>query len=61
MADREFTRFKQFINTADNYDDADGRLISIVVEESLAFFSKQKTAEEVVKLIQNRVTTFLNE
>ncbi|PZE19020.1 ABC transporter substrate-binding protein [Paenibacillus xerothermodurans] len=61
VSDEAFTKFKQFIHTADNYTDADGKVISIVGEESIAFFSKQKTAEEVAKLIQNRVTTYLNE
>ena len=33
----------------------------IISEESKAYFSGQKSAEEVAKLIQNRVTTFVNE
>jgi multiple sugar transport system substrate-binding protein len=33
----------------------------IISEESKAYFSGQKSAEDVGKLIQNRVTTFLNE
>lgn len=33
----------------------------IVVAESKAFFSGQKSAEDVAKLIQNKVTTYLNE
>ncbi|MEC0093939.1 ABC transporter substrate-binding protein [Paenibacillus macquariensis] len=33
----------------------------IISEESKAYFSGQKSAEVVAKLIQNRVTTFLNE
>jgi multiple sugar transport system substrate-binding protein len=31
------------------------------MEEFEAFMNGQKTAEEVSKLIQNRVTTYLNE
>lgn len=61
VPDEEFAKFKQFIDTADNYADADGKVISIVGEEAIAYFSQQKTAEEVAKLIQNRVTTYLNE
>ena len=34
---------------------------NIIKEEASAFFSGQKTAEEVAELIQNRVTTYLNE
>ncbi|WP_042168535.1 ABC transporter substrate-binding protein [Paenibacillus gorillae] len=33
----------------------------IIYNESLAFFSGQKTAEAVAKLIQNKVTTYINE
>ncbi|MGO4548508.1 ABC transporter substrate-binding protein [Paenibacillus sp. 2TAB23] len=33
----------------------------IIVEEAQAFFTGQKSAEDVAKLIQNRVTTYLNE
>ncbi|MBB6734281.1 ABC transporter substrate-binding protein [Cohnella zeiphila] len=33
----------------------------IVLDESKAFFSGQKSAEAVAKLIQNKVTTYLNE
>ncbi|WP_010268226.1 ABC transporter substrate-binding protein [Paenibacillus senegalensis] len=33
----------------------------IIYEESEAFFAGQKSAEDVAKLIQNRVTTYLNE
>lgn len=61
VSDDEFAKFKDFINTADNYSEGGGKVISIVGEESMAFFSGQKTAEEVAKLIQNRVTTYLNE
>lgn len=34
---------------------------NIIKEEASAFFSGQKTAEEAAELIQNRVTTYLNE
>ncbi|SDC55571.1 multiple sugar transport system substrate-binding protein [Paenibacillus sp. UNCCL117] len=61
MSDNEIAKFKEFINTADSYAEADGKVISIVGEESMAFFSGQKTADNVAKLIQNRVTTYLNE
>ncbi|MUG66427.1 extracellular solute-binding protein [Paenibacillus campinasensis] len=61
VSDDEFVRFKEFIDAADNYSEADGRVISIVGEESMAYFSGNKTAEEVAKLIQNKVTIYLNE
>ncbi|MEC0231725.1 ABC transporter substrate-binding protein [Paenibacillus alba] len=61
VSDEEFTKFKEFIHTANNYSVADGKVISMIGEESASFFSGQKSAEEAAKLIQNKVTTFLNE
>ncbi|QGQ99123.1 extracellular solute-binding protein [Paenibacillus psychroresistens] len=61
VSDEEFMQFKQLISTADNYSDVNGSLISIIGDEPRAFFSEQKSAEEVAKLIQNKVTTILNE
>lgn len=61
VSDEEFTQFRQFINTADNYTDLDGKVISIMGSEAISFFSGQKSAEEVAKLIQNRVKIYLNE
>ncbi|WP_274653682.1 ABC transporter substrate-binding protein [Paenibacillus humicola] len=61
VPNEQFTSFKQFINTADYYSDADGKVISIIGNDSSAFFGGQKSAGEVAKLIQNKVTTVLNE
>ncbi|SFE71312.1 multiple sugar transport system substrate-binding protein [Paenibacillus algorifonticola] len=61
VSDEEFTQFKQLISTADNFAEADGSVISIIGDESRSFFSEQKSAEEVAELIQNKVTTLLNE
>ncbi|WP_068617343.1 ABC transporter substrate-binding protein [Paenibacillus tuaregi] len=61
VPDSEFEQFKQMINTVNNYSEAKGKVVAIVSDESRSFFSGQKSAEEVAKLIQNRVTTYLNE
>ncbi|WP_434751017.1 extracellular solute-binding protein [Paenibacillus amylolyticus] len=61
VPDEQFTVFKQVVQSADQYVDLDVKVLGIAGEESLAFFGGQKTAEEVAKLIQNRVTTYLNE
>ncbi|NHN29615.1 ABC transporter substrate-binding protein [Paenibacillus agricola] len=61
VSDEEFTQFKQLISTADNYAEVDSKVISIIGDDSRSFFSEQKSAEEVAKLIQNKATTFLNE
>lgn len=46
------------VNVKSNVSD---RISSIVFSESKAFFSGQKSAETVAKLIQNKVSTYLNE
>lgn len=61
VSDDEFMQFKQLISTADNYAVVDGSVISTIGDESRSFFSGQKSAEEVAKLIQSKATTFLNE
>ncbi|MCZ8520333.1 MULTISPECIES: ABC transporter substrate-binding protein [Paenibacillus] len=61
VPDEDFVQFKQFLQSADRYEELDIKVLSIVYEESEAFFSGQKSAEEVAKLIQNRTTTYLNE
>ena len=40
---------------------SNGEINSIIYEETSAFFSGNKTAEEVAGTIQNRVTTYMNE
>nr|WP_125665974.1 extracellular solute-binding protein [Paenibacillus baekrokdamisoli] len=61
ISEEDFASFKQLINTADRLASTDNKVLSIIEEESKSFFSGQKTAKEVAKLIQNRVTTYLNE
>ncbi|WP_028595271.1 ABC transporter substrate-binding protein [Paenibacillus assamensis] len=56
-----FAQFKQFTQEANNYAAWDAKVTNIVYEETVAFFAGQKSAEDVAKLIQNRVTTLLNE
>ncbi|MEK4350685.1 ABC transporter substrate-binding protein [Paenibacillus sp. FSL R5-0475] len=61
VSDEEFTKFKEIIHTVDQYAELDTKVLSIIGEESSSFFSGQKSAEDVAKLIQNRVATVLNE
>ncbi|MWV42840.1 extracellular solute-binding protein [Paenibacillus sp. HJL G12] len=61
VPDDAFMQFKQLVQSADQYAELDGKVISLIGEEGLSFFSGQKSAEEVAKLIQNRATTYLNE
>lgn len=46
---------------AGGYRSSDDKLSAIVTEEAKSYIAGQKSAEEVAKLIQNRVTTYLNE
>ncbi|MFC9778207.1 ABC transporter substrate-binding protein [Paenibacillus chitinolyticus] len=61
VSDEQFNLYKKLIQKADSYSAFDMKVLSVINEESPAYFSGQKRAEEVAKLIQNRVTTYLNE
>ena len=55
---KKFYDYTVSIDTLFGYDD---EIASIITEESSAFFAGKKTAEEVSEIIQNRVTTYVNE
>ncbi|MEK4849141.1 extracellular solute-binding protein [Paenibacillus sp. FSL H7-0756] len=57
----QFKVFQDMMDTADNFAMMDVKILNIIGEEANAFFSGQKTAEDVAKLIQNKATTYLNE
>jgi len=61
IKDRHFKQVRQLVASANRFASADDKLLSIVMEEAKSYFSGQKSAEEVAKLIQNRTTTYLNE
>ncbi|SEG51685.1 ABC transporter substrate-binding protein [Paenibacillus sp. UNC499MF] len=61
VSDDQFNLYKEFIRKAESFSAFDMKVLSIINEETPAYFSGQKPAEEVAKLIQNRVTTYLNE
>ncbi|OPA73737.1 ABC transporter substrate-binding protein [Paenibacillus selenitireducens] len=61
ITERHFAELKQLIESANRFAKTDDKVLSIIVEESKSFFSGQKSADEVAKLIQNRATTYLNE
>ena len=41
--------------------DYDESIISIVTEQAAAYFSGQKSAQEVAKLIQSKASIYINE
>jgi len=51
----------QFAEKADRYAGGDPNVIKIVKEEAASFFNKTKTAKAAATMMQNRVTTYLNE
>lgn len=52
---------KQMISEANTQVRWNEKIRTIIEEESKSYFSGQKSAESVAKIIQNRVTTYLNE
>jgi multiple sugar transport system substrate-binding protein len=52
---------ENLLSKANVYIGTDQKIISIVQEETAAFFTGQKTAETTAQLIQDRVSTYLNE
>jgi len=52
---------ENLLSKAKVYIGTDQKIISIVQEETAAFFTGQKTAETTAQLIQDRVSTYLNE
>lgn len=59
QADVDF--LKEYIKTVDKVAGDIGELQNIIDEETAAFFEGQKTAEDVVKIIQSRATIYINE
>jgi multiple sugar transport system substrate-binding protein len=52
---------KEFISRVNKYGGANQKILNIIKEEAPAFFSGQKSAEDVAKIVQNKVNTYLKE
>ncbi|MNW18556.1 hypothetical protein D3C71_2181650 [compost metagenome] len=52
---------EKILNNISVYAESDLKITNIVAEETAPFFQGQKTAEEVAKVIQNKVNTYLQE
>jgi ABC-type glycerol-3-phosphate transport system substrate-binding protein len=57
----QLDEFKDYINGAAISGNYDSDIMDIITEEAAAYYSGDKSAEEVTKLIQNRVTIYLGE
>ena len=53
--------FREAVTSCDRVSDNDNSIIDIVKEESAAFFSGQKSAEDVAKLVQSKAFIYVNE
>lgn len=51
----------KFVENLKVHTSTDENIVNIVMDETKAFFKGDKTVEEVTKLIQNRVSTYLGE
>jgi multiple sugar transport system substrate-binding protein len=54
-------QYIRLLDSASVLNGQDQPIIEIVLEEAAAYFAGAKTAEEVSRIIQDRVTTFVNE
>jgi ABC-type glycerol-3-phosphate transport system substrate-binding protein len=61
LTQTQLDRFMEMLNTIDHGLNYDQTLGSMVQEECVPFFAGQKTAEDVVKIIQSRVNIYVNE
>ena len=51
----------ELIKTTTKLRDYDAELMAMITKEAEAFFNGQKTAEEVGRLLQSKVTIYINE
>ncbi|MFW5629221.1 MAG: extracellular solute-binding protein [Acetivibrio ethanolgignens] len=61
VTDEEVAKIDEFLASLTQVMRYDTKVEEIITEETGAYFSDQKSAEEVAKLIQNRVQTYLSE
>lgn len=61
VTDEELERYEDFINSIDKIDLCDDTIYNIVWEVAGAYFAGDKTVDEAVQIIQNRVSLYVNE
>lgn len=61
MTQEEADQVMELINTTNRIYAYDQAIFEIISEDTAAFFNGQKSAEETAKLIQNRVSLYVNE
>lgn len=61
MTQEQADKLWEAVTTCDKIMEQDDAIYNIVFEQAQAFYSGQKTAEEVARLIQSKVTIYVNE
>ena len=61
LAQEDIDFVESLLTKANVYNGTNQKILSIVQEETTAFFTGQKSAEMTAKLIQDRVNTYLHE
>lgn len=61
LTDEDIEQILSVIPSVGKYGNKDPKVLSMIREESAAYFSGNKTADAVAGLLANRVTTYLNE
>ncbi len=61
VSDADVNEFKTYIDNASGVWEYDAKITEIVEEEAQAYFSGDKSLDDTCAIIQNRVTTYINE
>ena len=61
LTDAQVEKLREVIASADHLINYDTEITTIITEEAGAYFTGQKSAKEVADIIQNRVSTYVNE
>lgn len=59
--DYDISTYTKAVENASGLWSSDYKVEDIIVEEAEAYFAGDKTVDEVVKIIENRVNTYINE
>ena len=61
LTNDEALMYKELVNNTKRCADSDSTVRDIIVEEANMYFNDKKSLEETVKIIQNRVQTYVDE
>ncbi|TXK84840.1 ABC transporter substrate-binding protein [Paenibacillus sp. N3.4] len=59
--EKGIARIEKIVNGIKNYAESEPKITKIVTEESMPFFQGNRSVEETAKVIQNKVSTYLQE